>query len=120
MLATGGRPTLLSEEACSGMREHAITSDDIFTLPKEPGKTLVVGGGYIALECAGFLRGLGYDVTIMTRAVYLRQMDRQVVNYITEYMRYTQKINFVEKSLPYLIQKTDAGRLFVKWKGQSE
>ena len=39
--------------------ELAITSDDIFSLKKAPGKTLVVGASYVALECAGFLHGLG-------------------------------------------------------------
>lgn len=39
---------------------------------KPPGKTLIVGGGYIALECSGFLSSLGYDTTMMTRSLYLR------------------------------------------------
>ena len=43
-----------------------------FSLKKEPGKTLVIGGGYIALECSGFLGTLGFPVSIMTRGVYLR------------------------------------------------
>ena len=37
-----------------GAVEHAITSDDLFFLQRSPGKTLCVGGSYIALECAGF------------------------------------------------------------------
>lgn len=32
-----------------------LHSDDLFWLKKNPGKTLVIGAGYIALECAGFL-----------------------------------------------------------------
>ena len=32
---------------------------------KAPGKTLVVGASYIALECGGFLTGLGFDTTVM-------------------------------------------------------
>lgn len=53
-----------------GAREHCITSDDIFSLSKPPGKTLVVGASYIALECGGFLKGLGYDVTIMVKKFF--------------------------------------------------
>lgn len=49
----------------SGAKEFGITSDDIFSLEKPPGRTLIVGASYIALECGGFLRGLGFDVTIM-------------------------------------------------------
>ncbi len=53
MLSVGGRPNYLEIEN----KYLAITSDDIF-FSKEPKKTLVVGGGYIAIECAGFLSGL--------------------------------------------------------------
>ena len=31
---------------------------------QSPGKTLVVGGSYVALETAGFLAGLGFDTTV--------------------------------------------------------
>lgn len=41
LIATGGRPTPLE---CPGA-EHAITSDDLFSLDRAPGKTCVVGGG---------------------------------------------------------------------------
>lgn len=62
MVATGGRPRYPD---IPGAKEHCITSDDIFSLPHAPGKTLLIGASYIALECAGFLAGLGYDTTVM-------------------------------------------------------
>ena len=37
-----------------------------------PGKTLVIGASYVALECGGFLTALHYDVTIMVRSILLR------------------------------------------------
>ena len=55
ILATGGRPKYPD---VPGAREFGITSDDLFSLQKAPGKTLLVGASYIALECAGFLHGL--------------------------------------------------------------
>lgn len=39
------------------------------------GKTIIAGGSYIALECAGFLSGLGYDVTVLYRSILLRGFD---------------------------------------------
>lgn len=51
MIATGCRPTYLDIEG----KDLAITSDDIFWKKSEPGKTLIVGGGYVAVEIAGFL-----------------------------------------------------------------
>jgi len=59
VIAVGGRPQPL---ACPG-GELAITSDDVFSLEAAPGKTCVVGAGYVALECAGFLRALGHEVS---------------------------------------------------------
>lgn len=46
LIAVGGRPKYLEVE---GAREHCITSDDVFSLPNAPGKTLVVGASYISL-----------------------------------------------------------------------
>lgn len=36
----------------------------LLVLQKAPGKTCVVGGSYVALECAGFLTGLGYETQV--------------------------------------------------------
>lgn len=42
VIAVGGRPRYMD---IPGAHEYAITSDDIFSLDREPGKTLVVGAG---------------------------------------------------------------------------
>ena len=48
-----------------------------------PGKTCVVGAGYVALECAGFLTGLkGGAVTGLVRSMMLRGFDREMVGAI--------------------------------------
>lgn len=75
VIAVGGRPYVPDD--IPGALEHAITSDDIFSLDRAPGKTLCVGGSYIALECAGFLTELGFDVTVAARSILLRGFDRQ-------------------------------------------
>lgn len=36
----------------------------------------MVGASYIALECAGFLRALGYEVAVMARSIFLRGFDQ--------------------------------------------
>jgi thioredoxin reductase (NADPH) len=59
LIATGGRPTYLNIPG----RELAITSDDLFWLKQSPGKTLVIGAGYIALECASFLHHVRHNQT---------------------------------------------------------
>ena len=43
-----------------------LLSDDIFSFASLPsnGKVLVIGGSYVALECAGFMASLGFDITV--------------------------------------------------------
>jgi len=84
LVATGGRPTAL---ACEGA-ELAISSDDLFSLPASPGKTLCVGAGYVALECAGFLTALGCDTTVLCRSMLLRGFDRECCDKIGAYMEH--------------------------------
>ena len=72
VIATGGRPTY---PGIPGDKEFGLTSDDIFSKKTAPGKTLVVGASYVALECAGFLNALGYDTTVMVRSILLRGFD---------------------------------------------
>jgi pyruvate/2-oxoglutarate dehydrogenase complex dihydrolipoamide dehydrogenase (E3) component len=73
VIAAGNRPR--DYPGVESMKKYAVTSDDLFSMKEDPGKTLVVGGGYIALECAGFLNGLGKDVTMINRSTFLRVMD---------------------------------------------
>jgi len=56
IIATGLRPVYLD---VPGAKEYCITSDDIFKLEKAPGKTLIIGASYIAVECASFLKSFG-------------------------------------------------------------
>lgn len=83
IIATGGRP---SYPGIPGDKEFGITSDDIFSLKKAPGKTLVVGASYVALECAGFLAAYGYDTTVMVRSIFLRGFDQDMANRIGTFM----------------------------------
>jgi glutathione reductase (NADPH) len=63
LVATGGKPFLPSIPGV----EHVITSNEVFDLPQLPKRVLIVGGGYIAVEFAGILHGLGSEVTISYR-----------------------------------------------------
>ncbi|KAF2904336.1 hypothetical protein ILUMI_01833 [Ignelater luminosus] len=112
IIAVGGRPRYPN---IPGAVEYGITSDDIFSLEKEPGKTLVVGAGYIGLECAGFLNGLGYDATVMVRSVVLREFDQQMAQIITASMQ-EKGVKFLFKCLPQSIEKLPDDKLLVKWK----
>lgn len=73
VVAVGGRPRPMD---CKG-HELTISSDDLFSLDEAPGRTCVVGAGYVALESAGLLAGLGYDVVVLVRSILLRGFDRE-------------------------------------------
>jgi glutathione reductase (NADPH) len=47
--------------------EHAITSDGFFALEQQPARVVIAGSGYIAVELAGVLNGLGSKVTLYLR-----------------------------------------------------
>jgi thioredoxin reductase (NADPH) len=72
LIAVGGRPFV--PDSVPGAREFAITSDDVFYLNRAPGKTLVVGAGYIACECGGFLREIGFDVIYFCKPFSCRRL----------------------------------------------
>jgi len=76
--------------------EHAITSNEIFYLPNQPKRALIVGGGYIAVEFANILHGLGSDVTLMYRGgLFLRGFDDDIREHLAKEMKKTSmKIKF--------------------------
>ena len=63
VIATGGRPVVPDiPGAALGM-----TSDGFFELERMPKNVAIIGAGYIAVEFAGLLHGLGADVTLLIR-----------------------------------------------------
>lgn len=112
LIATGGRP---SDAGIPGGKEYSINSDDIFWMKNKPGRTLVVGASYIALECGGFMQALGIDVTIMVRSILLRGFDQQIANKIGEYMA-AQGVKFIKQAVPISISLNSQGRKVVVYK----
>jgi len=106
ILATGGRPVYPN---IPGAKEFGITSDDVFSMQTDPGKTLLIGASYIALENAGFLSGMGKNVTIMVRSILLRGFDQQIAEKIGEHMENKCGINFVRKCVPTKLERIEEG-----------
>ncbi len=63
LIAVGGRPV---KPNVPGM-EYAITSNEIFHLPEQPKHIAVIGAGYIGVEFASIMKGLGCQVTQIIR-----------------------------------------------------
>jgi len=103
VIATGGRPTY---PGIPGDKEFGITSDDMFMLNKPPGKTLVVGASYVALECAGFLSAFGYDTSVMVRSIFLRGFDQQMADKIAQHMA-VYHTKFIRSATPSKLERPD-------------
>jgi len=72
LIAVGGEPIVPDVPGA----ELGITSDGFFELQQCPERVAVVGAGYIAVELAGMLQGLGAQVSlIIRRDSVLRSFD---------------------------------------------
>lgn len=105
LIAVGGRPWAPKIKGI----EHAIVSDDVFHLDKQPERLLVIGGGYIACEFAGVFAGLGSKVIQAYRGGrLLNGFDAEVRDEVGE----IQKRNGIDTRFnltPTEIRKTDGG-----------
>ncbi len=80
LIATGGTPSLGAD--IPG-RELVITSNQFFDLPRFPKRILIQGTGYIGLEFACLLRGLGAEVYLASRSGHvLRGFDEEIRHHI--------------------------------------
>jgi glutathione reductase (NADPH) len=75
VIATGGLP----EKPGIPGEQHGMVSDALFSLPALPRRVAIMGGGYIAVEFAGLLAGLGAEVTLLYRGEkFLRGFDEDL------------------------------------------
>jgi len=75
VIATGGYPIVPDIPGAN----LGITSDGFFELDQRPQKVAVLGSGYIAVEFAGVLNGLGSDTSVLVRKDgVLRSFDPMV------------------------------------------
>ncbi len=106
LIATGGRPNV--DDTLPGV-EHVITSDELFDLPELPRRVIVAGGGYIAVEFASILAGLGSAVTLIYRGnKVLRGFDGGLRDALMESMT-ARGIRLVMGDVFAKIEKTPSG-----------
>jgi len=81
LIASGGTPFMPQIEGI----EHAISSNEVFHLEKQPSSAIVVGGGYIAVEFAGIFNGMGTNTSLVYRGPQiLRGFDNDVRNHLSQ------------------------------------
>ncbi len=84
LVATGASPVLPRIDGI----DHSITSDGVFELREKPERVVIVGGGYIGVEFASILHGLGSDVTVIIRRdLPLRGFDADLRSELLSAMR---------------------------------
>ncbi len=117
LIATGGWPWVPEFPG----REHVITSNELFHLDRLPRRVVIVGGGYIALEFASILNGMGVAVTLIYRGeLPLRDFDREMRAHLIDEMRkkgiamrFNCDIARIDRPGADLHITTDAGEKFV-------
>ena len=68
--------------------EHVISSDQVFYLPELPEKMVIVGGGYIAVEFAGIMNGLGVQTHLIYRGNHLlKNFDQPTAKFAANEMQ---------------------------------
>ncbi len=69
-------------------KECVVTSNEMFYLPQLPKRAVIWGGGYIAVEFAGILAGLGVETTLLYRGdLFLRGFDTDIRKFTEQEMR---------------------------------
>lgn len=83
-VATGSWPAIPDVPG----KECMLSSNEMFYLPQLPRQAVVWGGGYIAVEFAGILAGLGVKTTLLYRGdLFLRGFDGDVRRFMVDEMR---------------------------------
>ena len=68
--------------------ELAVTSNEMFELERLPRRMVIVGGGYIAVEFAGIMNGLGVETVLLYRGEQiLRGFDDDLRKHLAEEMK---------------------------------
>ncbi|MBH0078127.1 glutathione-disulfide reductase [Pseudoalteromonas sp. NZS11] len=105
LIAVGGRPSIPHIEGA----EHGIDSNGFFELKEQPKRVAVIGAGYIAVELAGVLHGLGTETHLFVRKhAPLRSFDPYIVDTLVEVMA-AEGPTLHTESVPNKLVKEDDG-----------
>lgn len=115
VIATGGKPVVPSLPGS----HLGIVSDDVFAWDKLPSSVAVIGAGYIAVEMAGLLHGLGVKTDLFVRGDRpLRSFDTYIVDALMEEMKRTN-LSLHTKKTPSRLEKLDNGLIQITFEDGS-
>lgn len=115
LLATGGWPWIPEFPGS----DLAISSNEMFFLEKLPRRMIIVGGGYIAVEFAGIVNGLGVETHLVYRGDHLvKAFDRELGEQLAAEMRskgvvihFSSELERIDKAADGLLAKMRDGSL---------
>ncbi|HFI0230619.1 TPA: glutathione-disulfide reductase [Streptococcus suis] len=103
VIATGAQPAVPNIPGS----ELGIVSDDVFAWKELPTSVAVIGAGYIAVEMAGLLHGLGVKTDLFVRGNRpLRNFDSYIIQALMEEMERTNLPLHTGKT-PVSLEKTE-------------
>jgi len=76
VIATGSEPIVPD---VPGLREAALTSDEMVAIDEPPRRLLALGGGVVGVEFAQLFRDIGAQVTLVDRGAHLLDSEDTVV-----------------------------------------
>ncbi|KAH7276273.1 hypothetical protein KP509_39G000500 [Ceratopteris richardii] len=114
LIATGSRAAKLNIPG----KELAITSDNALSLEEFPRRSVIVGGGYIAVEFAGIYNGMGSKVDLFYRKeAPLRGFDDEMRDVVAKNLE-GRAINLHPKTNIVKIERVEGGLKAYTDKGQ--
>ena len=111
LVATGGWPSIPDIPG----KEYVVTSNEMFALEQLPQRMTIVGGGYISVEFAGIMHGLGVETKLCYRGdKLLRGFDEDIRDFVAVEMQkkginilFNTQITAIEQSENAYIMHTD-------------
>lgn len=115
VIATGAQPAVPNIPG----NELGIVSDDVFSWEELPTSVAVIGAGYIAVEMAGLLHGLGVQTDLFVRGNRpLRNFDSYIIQALMEEMERTNLPLHTGKT-PVSLEKTEDGLIQINFEDGS-
>jgi len=107
LLAPGAKPFTPKIDGA----ELGITSDEVFHMDELPESMTIIGAGYIAVEFASIMNGLGVDVTLMYRGdKILRGFDDDIRDHA--HKEFEKKgIKTAAMTSPTSLKRSDDGKI---------
>lgn len=106
LIATGGKPFIPDFPGS----EHAISSNEAFGFEQLPKSICIVGAGYIAVEFAGIMAGLGVKTTLLHRGDrLLKEFDSELGEHLARELQHYA--NLVLNTEILSIEKSSDGQL---------